>query len=181
MARLKIRTNNNDMRTFKTISNLASIILLSIMVFAFSACSNDSDEKEDTTSSLQQFVGYWQYLDEDEEYHSIITITESGNYQFRYQDGEDIGTDGGVVSFDKKSNTMTFSPTFNTGTDTKDSEYQYTIRGISDSRLQVVDEDGNSFTYEKVSDGTFTQHHDWGKSLVGGTWKIYVRNSSGEI
>lgn len=169
------------MRTFKTISSLATLVLLGIMTFVFSACSNDGDEKENTTSSLQPFVGYWQYLDEDKEYHSIITITENGNYQFRYQDGEDIGTDGGVVSFDKKSNTMTFSPTFNNGTDTKDSEYQYTIRGISDSRLQVVDEDGNSFTYEKISDGTFTQHYDWGKSLVGGTWKIYVRNSSGEI
>lgn len=151
------------------------------MAFAFSSCSNDGDEKEDSTSSLQPFVGYWQHLDEDEEYHSIITITENGNYQFRYQDGEDIGTDGGMVFFDKKSKTMTFSPTFNNGTDIKDSEYQYTIQGISDSHLQVVDEDGNSITYEKISDGTFTQHYDWGKSLVGGTWKIYVRNTSGEI
>lgn len=151
------------------------------MAFSFSSCSNDGDENEDTTSSLQPFIGYWQHLDEDEEYHSILTITEEGNYQFRYQDGEDIGTDGGLVSFDKKSNTMIFSPTFNNGTDIKDSEYQYTIQGISDSRLQVVDEDGNSITYEKISDGTFTQHYDWGKSLVGGTWKIYVRNTVGEI
>ena len=151
------------------------------MAFSFSSCSNDGDENEDTTSSLQPFIGYWQHLDEDEEYHSILTITEEGNYQFRYQDGEDIGTDGGMVSFDKKSNTMIFSPTFNNGTDIKDSEYQYTIQGVSDSRLQIVDEDGNSITYEKISDGTFTQHYDWGKSLVGGTWKIYVRNSAGEI
>ena len=151
------------------------------MAFSFSSCSNDGDENEDTTSSLQPFIGYWQHLDEDEEYHSILTITENGNYQFRYQDGEDIGTDGGMVSFDKKSSTMIFSPTFNNGTDIKDSEYQYTIQGVSDSRLQIVDEDGNSITYEKISDGTFTQHYDWGKSLVGGTWKIYVRNSAGEI
>lgn len=169
------------MKSFKAISSLATFLLLSIMAFAFSSCSNDGDEKEDSTSSLQPFVGYWQHLDEDEEYHSIITITENGNYQFRYQDGEDIGTDGGMVFFDKKSKTMTFSPTFNNGTDIKDSEYQYTIQGISDSHLQVVDEDGNSITYEKISDGTFTQHYDWGKSLVGGTWKIYVRNTSGEI
>lgn len=169
------------MRTFKTISTLATVVLLSIMAFSFSSCSNDDEGKENTTSSLQPFVGYWQYLDEDEEYHSILTITEDGNYQFRYQDGEDIGTDGGMVSFDKKSNTMTFSPTFNKGTDIKDSEYQYTIQGISDSRLQVVDEDGNSITYEKISDGTFTQHYDWGKALVGGTWKIYIRNTSGKI
>ena len=169
------------MKSFKTISSLATFLLLSIMVFSFSSCSNDGDENEDTTSSLQPFIGYWQHLDEDEEYHSILTITEEGNYQFRYQDGEDIGTDGGLVSFDKKSNTMIFSPTFNNGTDIKDSEYQYTIQGISDSRLQVVDEDGNSITYEKISDGTFTQHYDWGKSLVGGTWKIYVRNTVGEI
>lgn len=169
------------MKSFKTISSLATFLFLSIMAFSFSSCSNDGDEKEDTTSSLQPFVGYWQHLDENEEYHSILTITENGNYQFRYQDGEDIGTDGGMVSFDKKSNTMIFSPTFNNGTDIKDSEYQYTIQGISDSRLQIVDEDGNSITYEKISDGTFTQHYDWGKSLVGGTWKIYVRNSAGEI
>ena len=169
------------MKSFKTISSLATFLFLSIMAFSFSSCSNDGDEKEDTTSSLQPFVGYWQHLDENEEYHSILTITENGNYQFRYQDGEDIGTDGGMVSFDKKSNTMIFSPTFNNGTDIKDSEYQYTIQGISDSRLQVVDEDGNSITYEKISDGTFTQHYDWGKSLVGGTWKIYVRNTVGEI
>lgn len=169
------------MKSFKTISSLATFLLLSIMAFSFSSCSNDGDENEDTTSSLQPFIGYWQHLDEDEEYHSILTITEEGNYQFRYQDGEDIGTDGGLVSFDKKSNTMIFSPTFNNGTDIKDSEYQYTIQGISDSRLQIVDEDGNSITYEKISDGTFTQHYDWGKSLVGGTWKIYVRNSAGEI
>ena len=169
------------MKSFKTISSLATFLLLSIMAFSFSSCSNDGDENEDTTSSLQPFIGYWQHLDEDEEYHSILTITEDGNYQFRYQDGEDIGTDGGLVSFDKKSNTMIFSPTFNNGTDIKDSEYQYTIQGISDSRLQVVDEDGNSITYEKISDGTFTQHYDWGKSLVGGTWKIYVRNTVGEI
>lgn len=148
------------------------------MAFSFSSCSNDGDENEDTTSSLQPFIGYWQHLDEDEEYHSILTITEEGNYQFRYQDGEDIGTDGGLVSFDKKSNTMIFSPTFNNGTDIKDSEYQYTIQGISDSRLQVVDEDGNSITYEKISDGTFTQHYDWGKSLVGGTWEIYTGSVS---
>ena len=76
------------------------------MAFSFSSCSNDGDENEDTTSSLQPFIGYWQHLDEDEEYHSILTITEEGNYQFRYQDGEDIGTDGGLVSFDKKSNTI---------------------------------------------------------------------------
>lgn len=169
------------MRTFKTITSLATFLLLSIMEFSFSSCSNDEDEKENPTSSLQPFVGYWQYLDEDEEYHSIITITEGGNYQFRYQDGENIGTDGGMVSFDKKSSTMTFSPTFNNGTDTKDSEYQYAIRSISDSRLQIVDEDGNSITYEKISDGTFNQHYDWGKSLVGGTWKIYVKNTSDEI
>lgn len=169
------------MKSFKTISSLATFLFLSIMAFSFSSCSNDGDEKEDTTSSLQSFVGYWQHLDENEEYHSILTITENGNYQFRYQDGEDIGTDGGMVSFDKKSNTMIFSPTFNNGTDIKDSEYQYTIQGVSDSRLQIVDEDGNSITYEKISDGTFTQHYDWGKSLVGGTWKIYVRNSAGEI
>ena len=169
------------MRTFKQIGTLATFLLLSIMTFTFSACSSDGDEKENETSSLQPFVGYWQYLDEDEEYHSIITITENGNYQFRYQDGEDIGSDGGTISFDKNSNTMTFSPTFNKGVDTKNSEYQYTIRGISDSRLQVVDEDGNSVTYEKIADGTFTQHYDWGKSLEGGTWKIYVRNASGEI
>lgn len=68
------------------------------MAFSFSSCSNDGDENEDTTSSLQPFIGYWQHLDEDEEYHSILTITEEGNYQFRYQDGEDIGTDGGLVS-----------------------------------------------------------------------------------
>lgn len=148
------------------------------MAFSFSSCSNDGDENEDTTSSLQPFIGYWQHLDEDEEYHSILTITEEGNYQFRYQDGEDIGTDGGLVSFDKNSNTMIFSPTFNNGTDIKDSEYQYTIQGISDSRLQVVDEDGNSITYEKISDGTFTQHYDWGKSLVGGTWEIYTGSVS---
>lgn len=37
-----------------------------------------------------------------------------------YQDGGDIGTGEGMVSFDKKSNTMTFSPTFNKGTDTQD-------------------------------------------------------------
>ena len=86
-----------------------------------------------------------------------------------------------MVSFDKKSSTMIFSPTFNIGTDIKKTEYQYTIQGNSDSRLQVVDEDGNSITYEKISDGTFTQHYDWGKSLVGGTWKIYVRNTVGEI
>ena len=169
------------MKSFKTISSLATFLFLSIMAFSFSSCSNDGDEKEDTTSSLQPFVGYWQHLDENEEYHSILTITENGNYQFRYQDGEDIGTDGGMVSFDKKSNTMIFSPTFNNGTDIKDSEYQYTIQGVSDSRLQIVDEDGNSITYEKISDGTFTQHYDWGKSLVGGTWKIYVRNTVGEI
>ncbi len=166
------------MKSFKTISSLATFLLLSIMAFSFSSCSNDGDENEDTTSSLQPFIGYWQHLDEDEEYHSILTITEEGNYQFRYQDGEDIGTDGGLVSFDKKSNTMIFSPTFNNGTDIKDSEYQYTIQGISDSRLQVVDEDGNSITYEKISDGTFTQHYDWGKSLVGGTWEIYTGSVS---
>lgn len=169
------------MKSFKTISSLATFLFLSIMAFSFSSCSNDENEKEDTTSSLQPFVGYWQHLEENEEYHSILTITENGNYQFRYQDGEDIGTDGGMVSFDKKSSTMIFSPTFNNGTDIKDSEYQYTIQGVSDSRLQIVDEDGNSITYEKISDGTFTQHYDWGKSLVGGTWKIYVRNSAGEI
>ena len=166
------------MKSFKTISSLATFLLLSIMAFSFSSCSNDGDENEDTTSSLQPFIGYWQHLDEDEEYHSILTITEEGNYQFRYQDGEDIGTDGGLVSFDKNSNTMIFSPTFNNGTDIKDSEYQYTIQGISDSRLQVVDEDGNSITYEKISDGTFTQHYDWGKSLVGGTWEIYTGSVS---
>ena len=92
------------MKSFKTISSLATFLFLSIMAFSFSSCSNDGDEKEDTTSSLQPFVGYWQHLDENEEYHSILTITENGNYQFRYQDGEDIGTDGGMVSFDKKSN-----------------------------------------------------------------------------
>ena len=35
-----------------------------------------------------------------------------------YQDVEDVGTGGGMDSFDKKSNTMTFSPKFNKGTDT---------------------------------------------------------------
>lgn len=156
-------------------------MFLGIMAFSFSACSNDGDDKENTTSSLQPFVGYWQHLDENKEYHSIITITENGNYQFRFQDGEDIGTDGGIVSFDKNSNTMTFSPTFNKGTDKKESEYQYTINNISDSHLEITDEDGNNITYEKISDGTFTQHYDWGKSLVGGTWEIYVRNTSGQI
>ena len=29
-----------------------------------------------------------------------------------YQDVEDVGTGGGMDSFDKKPNTMTFSPTF---------------------------------------------------------------------
>lgn len=169
------------MRIFNTINTLAIFIFLGIMAFTFSACSNDGDEKENTTSSLQPFIGYWQHLDENKEYYSIITITENGNYQFRYQDGEDIGTDGGNVSFDKKSNTMTFSPTFNKGTDTKESEYQYTINSISDSCLEIIDENGNSITYEKISDGTFTQHYDWGKTLVGGTWEIYIRNTSGQI
>lgn len=169
------------MRIFNTINTLITFIFLGIMAFTFSACSNDGDEKENTTSSLQPFVGYWQHLDENEEYHSIISITEGGNYQFRYQDGEDIGTNGGMVSFDKKSSTMTFSPTFNNGVDTKKSEYQYIVSNISDSHLQVVDEKGNSIIYEKISDGTFTQHYDWGNSLVGGTWEIYVRNAFGEI
>lgn len=150
---------------------------------AFVSCSNDDkdDDSKNPSNSLKPFVGYWQNLDEDEEYHSILTITENGNYQIRYQDGEDIGTNGGMVSFDKKSNIMTFSPTFNNGTDTQEAEYKYTILDVSDSRLQVIDEDGNNITYEKISDGTFTQHYEWGKSLVGGTWKIYIRSVSGEI
>lgn len=153
------------------------------MGFAFGSCSND-DKDEDSktpTNLLKPFVGYWQNLNEDEESHSILTITENGNYQIRYQNGEDIGTNGGMVSFDKKSNTMTFLPTFNHGTDTQEAEYKYTILDVSDSRLQVIDEDGNNITYEKISDGTFTPHDDWGKSLVGGTWKIYIRSVSGEI
>ena len=169
------------MSIFKTTNSLATIILLSVMAFTLSACSNDGDEKENTNKSILPFVGYWQHLDEDEEYHSIITITENGNYQIRFQDGENTGTDGGKVSFDKNTNKMTFSPTFNNGTDTKTSEYQYLVREISESRLQVVDENGKSFTYEKTSNGTFTEHSDWGKSLVGGTWKFYVKDTYGTI
>ena len=158
-----------------------TLLAILFMGFTFVSCSSDDkdDDSEKTTYLLKPFVGYWQYLDEDKEYHSILTITENGNYQIRYQDGEDIGTNGGMVSFDKKPNTMIFSPTFNKGTDTQEAEYKYTILNVSDSRLQVVDEKGNSITYEKISDGTFTQHNDWGKSLVGGTWKIYIRSVYG--
>lgn len=151
------------------------------MVFTFSACSNDGDESEDTASTLQPFAGNWQCLDEEGEYHSILIIYEDGQYQFLYQNGDDKGADTGMMAFDRNLNTMTFFPTSTLGSDTKDSEYQWIVRGKSNSRLQIVDEDGNCYTYEKITDGTFPKHDDWGKSLVGGTWKIYVRNTSGEI
>ena len=169
------------MRTFKTLSFIATLVLLGIMIFAFSACSNDGDEKESTTSSLQPFVGYWQYLDEDREYYSILIIYEEGVYQFLYQDGGDRGADTGMMAFDQNLNIMKFFPKSTLGSDTKDSEYQWIVSSKSDSRLQIIDENGNSYTYEKVTDGTFTPHDDWGKSLEGGTWKIYVRSASGEI
>lgn len=179
---MEVAHDTNIVYEFMRIKTLALLAILFIGL-SFISCSNDgkNDDSENITYSLKPFVGYWQNLDEDEEYHSILTITENGNYQIRYQDGEDTGTNGGIVSFDKKSNTMTFSPTFNNGTDTQVAEYKYTILDVSDSRLQVIDEDGNNIIYEKISDGTFTQHYDWGKSLVGGTWKIYLKSVSGEI
>lgn len=160
---------------------IMAVLFLGTMSYVFSACSSDEDEKENIISDLHPFVGYWQYLDEEGEYHSILSITESGNYQLRYQDGESMGANGGTLSFDKKTDTLIFSPTFNNGIDTKDSDYQYIVYDISNTRLQVVDDDGNSITYEKISDGTFTQHSDWGKSLVGGRWIIEVESSQGEF
>lgn len=169
------------MRPFKSTNFLATFLLLGIMAFTFSACSNDGDESEDTASTLQPFVGNWQCLDEEGEYHSILIIYEDGKYQFLYQNGDDKGADTGMMTFDQNLNTMTFFPTSTLGSDTKDSEYQWIVRGKSNSRLQIVDEDGNSYTYEKNTDGTFTPHDDWGKSLVGGTWQIYMRSASGQI
>lgn len=166
------------MRPFKTANIFATFLLLGIMAFTFSACSNDGDESEDTVSTLQPFAGNWQYLDEEGEYHSILIISEDGNYLFLYQDGDDKGADSGMMAFDRNLNTMTFFPTSNIGSDTKESEYQWIVRGKSNSRLQIVDEDGNSYTYEKNTDGTFPKHDDWGKSLVGGTWEIYTGSVS---
>ena len=127
------------------------------MAFTFSACSNDEE-----TSTLQPYVCYWQCLDEDREYYSILTISEDGIYQLLYQDGSDKGAESGMMVFDRNMNTMTFSPRATLGSDTKDSEYEWIVRGLSDSRLQIIDENGNSYTYEKITDGTFTPHDDWG-------------------
>lgn len=161
------------MRPFKSTNFLATFLLLGIMAFTFSACSNDEE-----TSTLQPYVCYWQCLDEDREYYSILTIYEDGIYQFLYQDGSDKGAESGMMVFDRNMNTMTFSPRATLGSDTKDSEYEWIVRGLSDSRLQIIDENGNSYTYEKITDGTFTPHDDWGKSLVGGTWEIYTGSVS---
>ena len=182
IIKIKVAHDTNIVYEIMRIKTLALLAILFVGLSFVSCSSDDNDENsKPPTNSLMPFIGYWQNLNEDEEYHSILTITENRNYQIRYQDGEDIGTNGGMVSFDKKSNTMTFSPTFNNGTDTQEAEYKYTILDVSDSRLQVIDEDGNNITYEKISDGTFTPRDDWGKSLVGGTWDIYKKSVSGEI
>ena len=99
------------MRPYKSTNFLATFLLLGIMVFTFSACSNDGDESEETASTLQPFAGNWQCLDEEGEYHSILIIYEDGKYQFLYQDGDDKGADTGMMAFDQNLNTMTCSPT----------------------------------------------------------------------
>lgn len=156
------------------------IILVAVLALAgisFSACSGGNGGGEEDGDAFP-FVGYWQFLDEEGEYDSRLHFTQDGAFQEAFQDGVKTEIKKGRATYDKQSKTLILY----SSSDNEITEKQvYTVREFTNSRLKLLNADGMIFDYKATTSYLPPQHDDWGKSLTGGTWNIYIRELSNDI
>lgn len=145
---------------------------------SFYACSSDDGGSGREEGDNFPLAGYWQFINEEEEYQSMLHFGQDGAYQETFQDGAETHLKIGNASYDKQSKTLILYSS--SGNETTE-KLVYTVREFTSSRLTLINANGKTFEYKATNSNLLPQRDDWGKSLNGGTWKIYVREQSNEI
>ncbi len=153
------------MKLFKLIAT----VLFAIAGLGFTACSSDSDDREDDTAG-SSIVGTWR-CKFSTGYH-LLTLSANGTGSWTENDTSDGYSDTDIFRYiyDEKSKELLFVYTEEGDTDF------FTVVTHSDNMLILVDSDGDSYTFTRTSSGSGGDDAQPETTSVVGTWTYSYGN-----